>query len=183
MAVVAFDSLGTLFDLGDLEDRMPGILLHALSLTVVGAWAPLDELAQALDPELAQRLPQLDPYDDAPAALEGVRAAGAEPWVLTNGGRDSTRQLLERGGLDELVAKIRSAEEVERYKPHPAVYELLPGDAALVAAHAWDVAGARATGRRAIFVDRLDRGWPLPGEPEPEGAPTLAEAALLASRS
>jgi hypothetical protein len=36
---------------------MPRVLHHALSLTVAGEWAPLDELAAALDPELAERLP------------------------------------------------------------------------------------------------------------------------------
>lgn len=181
VTVVAFDSLGTLFDLGDLEERMPRVLHHGLSLTVVGEWLALDELTAALDPDLARRLAELDPYDDALTAIERVRTSGAEPWVLTNGGRDATQKLLERGGLAGLVTQIRSAAEVERYKPHPAVYELLPEDAVLVAAHAWDVVGARATGRRAVWVDRLGQGWPFPGTPPPERAPSLREAALLAS--
>ena len=182
MAVVAFDSLGTLFDLGDLESRMPPILLHALSLTVVGGWTPLDELAAALDPELAERLPGLAPYGDGAEALELVRASGHEAWVLTNGGRESTERLLEHGRLAELVAEVHSAEEVERYKPDAAVYGLLPSNATLVAAHAWDVAGARSAGRRGIFVDRTGNGWPLPGGPAPDGiAASLVEAARLAS--
>ncbi|HJU36002.1 MAG TPA: hypothetical protein VJ716_01100 [Gaiellaceae bacterium] len=179
MTVVAFDSLGTLFDLGDLEERMPRVLHHALALTVAGGWAPLDELAAALDPDLARRLPELEPYGDGLPAIERVRASGAEPWVLTNGGREATEKLLERGGMAGSVAEIRSAEEVERYKPHAEVYELLPGDAILVAAHAWDVAGARATGRCAVWVDRLGREWPLPGDP-PERASSLPEPARLA---
>lgn len=179
MAVVAFDSLGTLFDLGALEEWMPGVLLHALSLTVVGEWAPLDEIAAALDPELANRLPELDAFDDARPALERVRANGDEPWVLTNGGRDATVKLLERDGLRELVAEIRSAEEVERYKPDAAVYDLLPADATLVAAHAWDVVGARATGRAAIWVNRGGRRWPYAHLRRGEEASGLAEAASL----
>lgn len=181
MAVVAFDFLGTLFDLGDLEERMPAILLHALSLTVIGEWVPLDELAAALDPELANRLPELDPYGDALEALETVRAGGDDAWVLTNGGRDLTQRLLERAGLADRVAEIHSAAEVGRYKPDAAVYGLLPESATLVAAHAWDVAGARAAGRRGVFVDRSGRGWPLPDRLRPDGiAPGLAEAARLA---
>lgn len=176
MAVVAFDSLGTLFDLGELEGRMPRVLHHALSLTVVGEWAPLDELAAALDPELAERLPELDPYDDALPALERVRANGDEAWVLTNGGRDATRRLLERGGLDGLVVEIHSAEEVERYKPQAEVYGLLPADATLVAAHAWDTAGARAAGRRAVWVNRERRRWPYAAIAQHEEAPDLPTA-------
>jgi 2-haloacid dehalogenase len=180
MTVVAFDSLGTLFDLGDLDNRMPRLLHHALSLTVMGEWAPLDELAAAIDPELAELLPALNPYHDALPALKVVRQAGHETWVLTNGGRATTEGLLERGGLADLVTEIRSVEEVERYKPHSAVYELLPADATLVAAHAWDVLGARAAGRGAVWVDRLEQRWPFPGEPHVPGASSLPEAARLA---
>jgi 2-haloacid dehalogenase len=181
VAVVAFDSLGTLFDLGDLEERMPRVLLHAVSLTVVGGWVPLDELAASLDPELADGLAELDPCDDALPALERVAAAGDEAWILTNGGRASTEKLLERAGLTEHVAEIRSAEEVERYKPHPEVYGLLPQDATLVASHAWDVAGAVHAGRRGVWVERHDREWPLPGDPHGLRASNLPDAARLAS--
>ena len=180
MAVVAFDSLGTLFDLGDLEERMPRVLHHALSLTVAGEWAPLDELAAALDPELAEGLSLLDAYDDARPALGWVREAGGDAWVLTNGGRATTEGLLERSGLADVVAEIRSVEEVERYKPHPDVYGLLPADATLVAAHAWDVAGAAHAGLRAVWVDRLEQPWPLPGKPHEPRATSLPEAARLA---
>ncbi len=182
MAVVAFDSLGTLFDLGELEPRMPSVLHHGLSLAVVGGWAPLDELAEALDPELAERLPKLDPFDDARPALQAVREAGDEAWILTNGGRDSTQQLLERAGLSDLVAAIHSAEEVERYKPQTEVYELLPRGSALVAAHAWDVAGAVRARMRGVWVDRQQRGWPFPQEIAPNAtAPDLVRAAELAA--
>ena len=183
MAVLAFDSLGTLFDLAELEDRMPRLLQHALSLTVLGRREPLDELAAAVDPELAEPLPELDPYDDARPALESLRRAGDEAWVLTNGSRSSTEALLERGGLVGLLAEVRSVAEVERYKPHPAVYDLLPPQATLVAAHAWDVLGARASGFRAVWVDRLAEGWPLPGEPHEACASSLPEAVQLAHAS
>ncbi|HEU5245166.1 MAG TPA: HAD family hydrolase [Gaiellaceae bacterium] len=183
MAVVAFDALGTLFDLGDLEDRMPRVLQHALSLTVLGTWEPLDELAAAIDPELAEHLPELDAYDDAVPALESVRQAGGEAWVLTNGSRAATEALLRRGGMGGLITRIHSAEEVERYKPHPRVYELLPTDATLVAAHAWDVAGAGHAGLRAIWISRAEQPWPFGGEPHEPRASTLLDAARLASRT
>ena len=64
------------------------------------------------------------------------------------------------GGLAELVAQVRSASEVQRYKPQVEVYALLPEDATLIAAHAWDVAGAVATGRRAVWANRAGRPWP-----------------------
>jgi 2-haloacid dehalogenase len=181
VAVVAFDALGTLFDLGEMETRMPPLLQHALSLTVVGGWAPLDELAAALDPELADRLPELEPQDGGAPALERVRASADDAWVLTNGGRDATARLLERGGLDALVAEIRSAEDVRRYKPHAEVYELLPAEATLVTAHAWDAAGAVAAGRRAVWANPEGRPWPYAAILRPaEVAPDLLAATGLA---
>ena len=177
MNVVAFDAMGTLFDLGDLRERMPRVLHHAAALTLAGEWAPLDEIVRAVDPDLAERLREVAPYEDARAALERVD----EAWVLTNGTREATERLLDRGGLRELVAQVRTVEEVRRYKPHPDVYRLLPAGATLVAAHAWDVVGARAAGYEAVWVDREEGEWPLPvGEPG-KHASGLVEAVAVAT--
>jgi 2-haloacid dehalogenase len=178
--VVAFDALGTLFDLGDLARSLElrRVLHHAAALTLAGEWAPFAELAAAVDAELPEQLAGLGPYPEAAEALEIVRGAGMEPWVLTNGGRESTERLLARAGL---AAEVHSVEEVRWYKPHPAVYELLPLGAILVAAHGWDVAGARAAGYRAVWIDREEGEWPLP-LPQPElRASDLVEAARLAT--
>jgi 2-haloacid dehalogenase len=56
---------------------------------------------------------------------------------------------------------LLSAELAQAYKPAPEAYrtaaELLgvePGDLMMVAAHAWDLEGARDAGLRTVFVDR-----------------------------
>jgi 2-haloacid dehalogenase len=172
MTVVAFDALGTLFDLGDLEPRMAKPLHHATSLTLAGEWLPFNEIVEAVDPELAKQLRELDPFPDAREALGAVD----EAWVLTNGGKGQTRALLERAGLDDLVAEVRSVEEVKAYKPHPDVYRMLPRDSKLIAAHAWDVAGARAAGYDAVWVNRCDQPWPFPGIEADRVAPDLLVA-------
>jgi 2-haloacid dehalogenase len=76
---------------------------------------------------------------------------------------------------------VHTVEEVRAYKPDRRVYELLPSGATLVAAHGWDVAGARAAGYRAIWIDSSERVWPLP-DGEPARASGLAEAVELAFR-
>jgi 2-haloacid dehalogenase len=179
MRVVAFDALGTVFDLGDLGRSVAfrRVLHHAAALTIVGEWAPLDELAKAVDEELPARLEAVRPYPEAREAFDAVREAGAEPWVLTNGTRDATERLLDR---NRLFAEVHTVEEVRAYKPHPDVYRILPTRSTFVAAHAWDVAGARAAGYRAVWIDREEGTWPLPlGEPQLR-ARDLAEAARLA---
>jgi 2-haloacid dehalogenase len=182
MPVVAFDALGTLFGLGGLDSKpeLHRALHHAACLTLAGLWAPLDEIAAAVDEHLPEKISRADAADDARAALEVLRDGGAEAWVLTNGTRESTLALLERTGLAHLVTQVHTVEEVRRYKPHPEVYRLLPAGATLVAAHAWDVAGARAAGYHAVWVDREEGDWILPiGEPGLR-THTLADAARLA---
>ena len=176
MTVVAFDALGTLFDLGDLEPRMAKPLHHATSLTLAGEWLPLAEIVAAVDPDLAEKLKELDAYPDAREAL----SRGDEAWVLTNGGKKQTRALLERNGLDDAVAEIHSVEEVKAYKPHPHVYRMLPPDSLLVAAHAWDVVGARAAGYAAVWVSRDEKRWPFPGIEPGTIAPNLVAAIVSA---
>jgi 2-haloacid dehalogenase len=75
------------------------------------------------------------------------------------------------------------------YKPDRRPYEHVlaqlaveGSQATLIAAHAWDVVGSRAAGLGAIWVDRLERRWPLPVA-EPRRVASLVEAvdALLAA--
>lgn len=175
-----------------------GRLLHtAASLTLVGEFRPFAEIASAtlrsqlaqldVDPERAPEvlagLAELDPFPEAADALAQLARDGIRMIALTNGGAENTSKLLARGGLDRYVAQVVTTEEVRAYKPHPAPYrralEALALPAArvtLVAAHGWDVVGARSAGLDAVWVDRLERIWPLP-LPEPRRATDLVAAA------
>lgn len=210
---VAFDVMGTLFDLGALRERLResgapdatleawfGRTLHnAASLTLVGEFRPFSEIAAGalrttlvqldLDEELSESvlplLGRLPAYPDARPALERLREAGVRTATLTNGGAEHTEGLLESAGLRELVDEVVTVAEVAAYKPHPAPYgqllERLGTDAAataLVAAHGWDVLGARAAGLDAVWVERLERRWPFPVD-EPPRAGDLRQAVNL----
>jgi 2-haloacid dehalogenase len=191
-----FDAFGTLFQFAPLEKKLGSTaaleawferLLHtALALAVAGEFRPFEELAAStLKTALARTekrtnpdavldaLANLPAYPDARPAFAKLDDTGATIAVLTNGSEDSTRRLLDAAGLEERVVEIVSAADVELYKPHPAVYrhaeERIGLDAkrtTLISAHAWDVAGAKAAGWDAIWIDRLEREWPLPkGKP------------------
>jgi 2-haloacid dehalogenase len=168
-------------------------------VTLTGDFVPFAELARTalattaarfgveLDADeilpLLQRLPS---YPDARPAVERLEEAGVAWAVLTNAGVEQTRALLDAAGLAERVWQVVSVEEVRAYKPHPASYrrvvellELPPERVTLVAAHGWDVLGARAAGLRAVWVDRVEHEWPFPSE-EPPRAPDLERAVELA---
>ncbi len=174
-----------------------GRLLHsATALTLARSYRPFPELADAaLRTTLAQLdldesragevlagLAELPPYEDAEAALATAREAGLAVALLTNGAEANTRRLLERAALDRHVDEVITVDEVEAYKPAPAPYRHAarrlgadPGDIYLVAAHGWDVVGALNAGLRAVWVDRVERRWPLP-VPEPPRVSGLVEA-------
>jgi 2-haloacid dehalogenase len=103
--------------------------------------------------------------------------------VLTNSGTESARLALEAAGLRELVDKVVGADAVEAYKPDHRVYEagVLVGGAPaaetwMVAAHWWDVAGAKRFGMKTAWIGR-DEGALLPTVPPPDVLATdLADA-------
>jgi len=172
------------------------------ALTLAGDFEPFQDLAlstlratlasHGLDPagvdEIADALADLPAYPEAAAALGRIAEAGLPAVVLTNGSASHARALLEGSGLDEHIADVFTTEEVEAYKPHPRPYLYVcerlgiePAHATLVAAHAWDVVGARSVGYEAIWIDRNERSWPLPsGGPERWARDLEAAAALVA---
>ena len=79
--------------------------------------------------------------------------------VLSNGDLESLNRVIN--GLDIPVDRAISAEQAGFYKPHAGVYQHsvkelgLPGTEVLhVAAHAWDIRGARAAGMAGAYVNR-----------------------------
>ena len=216
--VVVFDVLGTLFSLdavraGLTDAGAPPATLEAwfertlhgtLTLTTVGEFRPFREVARAalqttlaqLELDVAQAeeilagLSEVQPHDDAAAALDRLAGEDARIVALTNSGAQQTEEILEQAKLRDRFERVFSVSDVGAYKPDRRPYEhvvkelgVAAGEATLIAAHAWDVVGARAAGLNSIWVDRLERRWPLP-VPEPRRAASLLDAAelLLAGR-
>lgn len=136
------------------------------------------ELSDADARQVVGRMRALAPHDDVPAALARLRDAGFTLASLTNSPLEVALDQLRNAGLDEHFDAILSADQVRALKPRREPYELVAqtfdtelGDVRLIAAHAWDVAGALSAGCRAAFVAR--RGMvlsPLGDPPDIIGA-------------
>ena len=107
---------------------------------------------------------ELTPFPDVRPAFELLRERGIRVATLGNGSATTVRTLLERAGLAPLVQAVLSIEDAKHWKPHAAAYQYaerklgLGADRlALVAAHAWDVQGAKRAGWRAAWVSRLEK--------------------------
>jgi 2-haloacid dehalogenase len=176
------------------------LLQSALVATVTEAYsdfgaigrAALDMIAARNDRKLTaeQResifatMRSLPAHPEVPAALERLRSSGLRLATLTNSTEAFASDQLRKAGLLAFFERVLSADAVQRLKPAREPYEMAArelgvalGDVRLIAAHAWDVAGALRAGAAAAFVARpgmvLD---PLAPAPDVVGA-DLAEVA------
>jgi 2-haloacid dehalogenase len=104
---------------------------------------------------------RLPPHPDAVPALTRLRQAGFTLAALTNSTLEVAHEQLGHARLADRFDTILSADQVQALKPRPEPYHLVadtfgvdPGGVRLIAAHAWDVAGALAAGCAAAFVRR-----------------------------
>ena len=104
---------------------------------------------------------ELPPHPEVGEALACLRDAGIRLATLTNSTQDVADIQIENSGLGEYFEQILSADAVRRLKPSPEPYRMAAerlgveiGQVRLVAAHAWDVAGAMRAGCAAAFVAR-----------------------------
>lgn len=194
--VVAFDVVETLFalepvrkrlqglglDAGALEHWFAGFLRDAIALSASGVYTPFRPVAASslavflsrhgVEPSeehvdgVLSGFGELEAHDDVRPALELLRDRGVPAVALSNGAAESTRRLLTRGGLEPLVARVFSIDDVGRWKPFPEPYlhaatqlGLRPEQLAMVAVHAWDVHGAKQAGLITGWADRLEGHW------------------------
>jgi 2-haloacid dehalogenase len=149
------------------------------------------ELEEGAGERIVAGMRRLPPHPDVPDALARLRDGGFRLAALTNSPLDVARDQLRNAALEERFDAILSADLVRALKPRREPYELVartfgvaPGDVRLVAAHAWDVAGALAAGCKAAFVARPGMVLNPAGErPDIVGADIGAIAdAILARR-
>ena len=106
-------------------------------------------------------------FIDAPAALEQLRGIGLRLGVLTQSAAEAADAVLRFAGLRDRIETVISAPESGAFKPDPRPYRMAlerigapAEEVALVAAHWWDVAGAKAAGLRTGWVARRDLAAP-----------------------
>lgn len=110
---------------------------------------------------------QVEAHPDVDRGLRTLAAGGLHLVAFTNGSAAVTRRFLTRAGLDDVVTTVHDATEAGIWKPAPAAYTWLcdevgtpPAEAAMLAVHPWDVAGAMAAGMTGAWLDRDHRRWP-----------------------
>jgi len=215
--MVAFDVIGTLFPLEPLRPSVVALGLppaglegwfaagcrDAFAMAAVGDYKPFTTVLEAaLDQVLAEQgldaseterkalVKQLETLDVRAGAHEAFSLlvdVGIPVMALSNGAKSSTKELLNRAGLSDLVQEIVSVDEVKLAKPRGEVYlhvankaGIEPVELALVAAHPWDINGAAAANLVTAYLNadrpysRAMRAPDLEAQTLPELARQLA---------
>jgi 2-haloacid dehalogenase len=161
---------------------------HAMVVTLTGDRAVFSDLVgaalrrrlvlagrdAALADDALALLGSMPAFIEAPSALERLRGVGVRLGVLTQSAAEAAEGVLRFAGLRDRLDVVVSAPESGAFKPDPRPYRLAleriraePAEVAMVAAHWWDVAGAKRAGLRTGWVARRDIVLPE-GVPEPD---------------
>lgn len=153
------------------------MLHHSLVLSASGQYKPFTEVGAAclqmvarnqdiaLDATDAARivgsLRSMPVHLDVFAALDQLNKAGFRMAALSNSSHAGLEAQLKSAEIDTFFEKALSVEHVGKFKPHKEVYQWAASEMGvgtercmLVAAHGWDVAGAKWAGLQTAFIQR-----------------------------
>lgn len=122
-----------------------------------------ERLSDADADELLAAFGRLTPHPEVPEALERLRGTGLAVVTLSVGNAANVERLFRDSGMGDLVTRHLSCEAVGKWKPALDPYlhachevGVAPAEAWMVAAHAWDLSGARAAGMKTAWLSRLE---------------------------
>lgn len=115
-------------------------------------------------------------YEEVPGVLSILKQQGIKNVILSNGSPFMLKSAVSSTGLEHLIDRIYSVEEVGVYKPDPRVYQLAvdklklsPKEISFQSSNSWDVAGAATYGLRVAWINRFNHNKEnLPFGPDAE---------------
>ena len=187
------DSIGKA--LGGRDDLLPlwfsTMLHHSLVSTAIGDYQDFGKIGVASLLMVAQNndikinaeqaktaivtpLLSLPAHADVKAGLQALKDQGYRLVSLTNSSNNGVKAQFESAGLTDYFEARYSIEDIKIYKPDLRAYEwalkqlnIKAEDALMVAAHGWDVAGAKAAGLQTAFIARPGKAlYPLVQKPD-----------------
>lgn len=179
--------------LGDRPERaeawFTALLHHSLVESLTGSWHNFGDIAEAVlqmtatrygitlpadATPLADIIAAMPAHSDVAAGLIALQQQGFTLVALTNSSAALAEKQLTSAGLARLFTRILSVEQVQVYKPDLKVYQWAmqemdqpASQCMMVAAHGWDVGGAKRAGMKTAFVTRKGQAlYPLAPEPD-----------------
>jgi 2-haloacid dehalogenase len=153
-------------------------VVQGMVLSLTGRFAPFSELlGSALRQRLTRagkssdRVPEavaaasaMAPTPGARRCLETLAGAGVRIAVVSNSSTETAEAALDHARLRRFCELVRGSDQVQTYKPDRRVYlsalaqlDVTPAETWLVAAHWWDLAGARAAGLQTAWTAHKEK--------------------------
>ena len=169
----ALSASGIFHTFPDIAKGTLTVMLHSLG----------HEVNETTLKEILGTFSRLPAHKDVKLALEKIKSTNCQAVFLTNGSRTNTENLVRDNGIEHLVDDIISVEDFNIWKPQTELYRqaaskhsCAPENALLVAAHAWDIAGAIRAGFHGIWIQRQELLYhPLMAKPDDQ-ATNLVDA-------
>lgn len=179
--------------LGDRPERaeawFTSLLHHSLIESVTGSWNTFGDIAEAVlemtsalygvtlpknATPIAEIIAAMPAHPDVSAGLTALQQQGFTLVALTNSSAALAEKQLSSAGLAPLFTRILSVEQVQVYKPDLRVYQWAMkemgkpvSECMMVAAHDWDVGGAKRADMKTAFITRKGQVlYPLAPAPD-----------------
>lgn len=183
----SLDAVGEALSALDLGDVLPlwfaRILRDGFAVTAMGELASFPDLARHHARELGrargvvlddgsvetvvEAFDEVEAHPDVDRGLRRLAAEGIRLATFTNGSAPIVARFLARSGLADVVEECVDVTSAGIWKPAPGSYAFIcdhlgvaPSDAAMLAVHPWDVAGAMKAGMIGAWVNRDHTTWP-----------------------
>jgi putative hydrolase of the HAD superfamily len=127
----------------------------------------LTESVEELTADYRLAVPKLiEPYAGCLEALEGAKARGWHPWLVTNGEIEVQMGKMAATGLDAVLDGWVISEEAGASKPHREIFDVCASRSGQPLDSAWmvgdnapvDIGGAHNAGVRSVWLHR-NRHW------------------------
>ncbi len=125
---------------------------------------------------------KLSAFADVAPVLKAIRELDMPCAILTNGNRAMVKTAIKAAGIETYITHLLSSEDVQRFKPDPALYALAPRalktpaeKLLFVSSNGWDASCANWYGFQVFWVNRLGQPAELLGSKPHYEASSLSE--------
>jgi 2-haloacid dehalogenase len=112
---------------------------------------------------LLQKYTSLPAFEDVAIGLEKLKASGHHLFAFSNGSKKAVSQLLQNAKILNYFEDVVSVEDLETFKPNPAVYTYFnthtnstKANSWLISSNPFDVIGAISYGMKSAWVKRSE---------------------------
>jgi 2-haloacid dehalogenase len=124
--------------------------------------------------KILQNIRSLPAHADVPEGLSRLKDAGYKLAAFTNSGKKALEEQMSNSGLKSYFDQLLSVEDIGLFKPDSRAYSwaarkmgMAPDESMMIAAHGWDIAGAKWAGWQAAYVSRPGQQlYPLAEDPD-----------------